>query len=159
VLGRFLDEARKSPVFSFVDSDLKFNKPEVRITLNRDKAQAMGVSASDIAQTLQASLSGQRFGYFILDGRQYEVTGQLTRDFRSRPSALGQLAVRSASGEAVRLDNLITQTERSAPPELYRYNRYVAATITGSIARGHTMGEGIAAIQAVAKATLDERFT
>jgi multidrug efflux pump len=159
VLPKFIEEARKSAVFSFVDVDLKFNKPEVRIAINRDKAQALGVTAADIAQTLQASLSGQRFGYFILDGRQYEITGQLTRDFRSRPSDLGNLSVRAASGDAVRLDNLVSLVERSSPPELYRYNRYVAATVTGSIARGHTMGEGITAMQAVAKTTLDDRFT
>jgi hydrophobe/amphiphile efflux-1 (HAE1) family protein len=159
VLPKFLDEARKDPVFSFVDSDLKFNKPEVRISISRDKAQALGVTAADIAQTLQASLSGQRFGYFILDGRQYEIVGQLTRDFRSRPGDLANLSVRSASGEAVRLDNLVTLTERSSPPELYRYNRYVAATISGSIARGRTMGEAIEAMQRVASETLDDRFT
>jgi multidrug efflux pump len=159
VLPKFIDEARKSSVFTFVDSDLKFNKPEVRLSINRDKAQTLGVSALDIAQTLQASLSGQRFGYFILNGKQYEVIGQLTRDHRSRPDALGNLSVRAASGDLVRLDNLVSSVERSSPPELYRYNRYVAATISGTLARGRTMGEGITALQTVAKATLDERFT
>lgn len=158
VLPKFLEEAGKSPVFSFVDSDLKFNKPEVRLSFNRDKAQTLGVSALDISQTLQASLSGQRFGYFILNGKQYDVIGQLTRDFRSRPSDLGQLAVRASNGDLVRLDNLVTMEERSAPPELYRYNRYAAATISGTLARGRTIGEGIAALQAIGRNTLDQRF-
>ena len=158
VLPKFLEEAGKNPVFSFVDSDLKFNKPEVRLSYNRDKAQTLGVSALDISQTLQASLSGQRFGYFILNGKQYDVIGQLTRDFRSRPSDLGQLAVRAGNGELVRLDNLVTMEEQSAPPELYRYNRYAAATISGTLARGRTIGEGIAALQAIGRNTLDQRF-
>jgi multidrug efflux pump len=159
VLPEFLEKARTLPEFTFVDSDLKFNKPEVRVRLNREKAQALGVTADDIARTLQSALSGQRFGFFILNGKQYDIIGQLTRDFRSRPADLGNLSVRSASGEAVRLDNLISLEESSSPPELYRFNRYVAATISGSLARGRTVGEGVAALRAIAKSTLDERFT
>ncbi len=160
VLPRFLDAARESNVFTFVDSDLKFSKPEVQVAIDRDKAQALGVSTLDIAQTLQAALSGQRFGYFIHDGKQYEVIGQLTRDFRSRPGDLSGLAIRTVGGEeTVRLDNLVTLTESSSPPELYRFNRYAAATVSATLAKGRTMGEGIAALEAVAQATLDERFT
>jgi hydrophobe/amphiphile efflux-1 (HAE1) family protein len=160
VIPKFLEEARKSAVFTFVDSELKFSKPEVSVTIDRDKAQALGVSASDIAQTLQASLSGQRFGYFIYNGKQYEVLAQLTRDFRSRPSDLRNIAVRSlGGGDVVRLDNLVTLTERSSPPELHRYNRYAAATISGTLARGRTMADGIAVFRGIAKETLDERFT
>lgn len=160
VIPEFLEEVKKSPVFSFVDSELKFSKPEVSVTIDRDKAQTLGVSASDIAQTLQASLSGQRFGYFILNGKQYEVLAQLTRDFRSRPGDLRNIAVRSVSGgDVVRLDNLVQIEERSSPPELHRYNRYAAATIAGTLARGHTMAEGIAVFRNVAREKLDERFT
>ena len=159
-LPRFIAAAREREVFSFVDSDLKFSKPEVRVLLDREKAQAVGISAIDIAQTLQASLSGQRFGYFIHEGKQYDVIGQLRRDFRSRPDDLGNIAVRSAAGtEMVRLDNLVSFEESSSPPELYRYNRYSAATVSGTLAPGYTLAEGIAAFRAVAAATLDERFT
>jgi multidrug efflux pump len=160
-LPKFLDEVRKSPVFTFVDSDLKFSKPEVRVRFDRDKAQALGVSALDIAQTLQTSLSGQRFGFFIYKGKQYDVIGQLTRDFRSRPTDLGNFTVRGLGGGGgmVRLDNLINFEESSSPPELYRYNRYVAATISGTLASGRTMSDGIAAYQQAAHAVLDERFT
>jgi multidrug efflux pump len=159
-LPAFLERSRQSPVFTFVDSDLKFSKPEVRVTLDRDKAQALGVSALDIAQTLQASLSGQRFGYFIYDGKQYDVIGQLTRDFRSRPGDLGNLAVRTLNGAGMaRLDNLVRFDESSAPPELYRYNRYAAATVSGTLADGHTMADGIAVFEQIARDTLDERFT
>jgi hydrophobe/amphiphile efflux-1 (HAE1) family protein len=159
-LPKFLEEARKLDLFTYVDSDLKFTKPEVQVTIERDKAQTLGVSTLDIAQTLQASLSGQRFGYFLFNGKQYDVIGQLTRDFRSRPGDLGNISVRTLSGDGmVRLDNLISFTESSAPPELYRFNRYSAATISATLATGHTVSEGIAALQEVARTTLDERFT
>jgi len=159
VLPEFLEEARKSSAFTFVESDLKFSKPEVRVQLDRDKAQTLGVTALDIAQTLQASLSGQRFGYFILHDKQYDVIGQLTRQFRSRPGDLTGIAVPAAGGDMVQLDNLVTMTESSSPPELYRYNRYSSATISGTLARGKTMGDGIEALREVAKTTLDDRFT
>jgi len=159
VLPRFLEEARKSPVFTFVDSDLKFSKPEVQVTLNRDKAQALGISTQAIAETLQSALSGQRLGYFIHEGKQYDVIGQLTRDFRSRPADLENISVRAADGTQVRLDNLISLRESSSPPELYRYNRYSAATVSGTLALGHTTAEGIAVFDAAARATLDERFS
>ncbi|HTE40542.1 MAG TPA: efflux RND transporter permease subunit, partial [Steroidobacteraceae bacterium] len=158
-LPKFMEEARKHPAFTFVDSDLKFSKPEVRVNIDRDKAQTLGVSALDIAQTLQSSLSGQRFGYFILNEKQYDVIGQLTRDFRSRPDDLANIAVRSFSGDAVRLDNLVSLSESSAPPELYRYNRYAAATVSGTLAHDKTTGEGIAAFEEIARVTLDDRFT
>jgi len=159
-LPKFLDEVRKSPVFSFVDSDLKFSKPEVRVRFDRDKAQMLGVSALDIAQTLQTSLSGQRFGFFVYKGKQYDVIGQLTRDFRSRPMDVSNLAVRTLGAAGlVRLDNLVAFEESSSPPELYRYNRHVAATISGTLASGMTMSDGIAAYEQAARAVLDERFT
>jgi len=159
-LPMFLDAARASPVFSFVDTDLTFSSPEVRVSIDREKAQALGVSTLDIAQTLQAALSGQRFGFFIYNGRQYDVIGQLTRDLRSRPDDLGNLTVRTQGGERmVRLDNLITLTESSSPPELRRFNRYAAATVSGTLAPGYSLGEGIAEFETIAGSTLDERFS
>ncbi|ATC64752.1 acriflavin resistance protein [Nibricoccus aquaticus] len=158
-LDKFLQEASKSPAFSFVDSDLKFNQPEVRISIDRDKAQSLGVSAADIASTLQAALSGQRFGYFIFNGKQYEVLGQLLREDRAKTSDLGAINVKAASGETIPLDNLITLTETSSAPQLYRYNRFVAATISGNLNNGYTLGQGNDALLAAAKATLDDRFT
>jgi multidrug efflux pump len=160
VLPDFLAAARESGVFTFIESDLSFSSPEVRVSIDRSKAQVLGVSTLDIAQTLQAGLSGPRFGYFVYNGKQYEVIGQLTRDLRSRPSDLGNLAVRTLDGaRMVSLDNMITFTETSSPPELYRYNRYAAATVSGTLAAGRTLGEGIAVFDAAAERTLDDRFT
>lgn len=159
VLDRFLERARQNPVFTFVDADLKFNRPEVRVEIQRDKAQAMGVSAADIAATLQAGLSGQRFGYFILDGKQYDVIGQLLREDRAKTADLASIQVKTSGGELVALDNLVRLVETSGPPQLYRYNRYSAATISGTLAQGRTLGDGVAALRAVADEVLDERFT
>jgi multidrug efflux pump len=160
VLPRFVAKAQESPVFTFVDSDLAFSSPEVRVSIDREKAQALGVSTRDIAQTVQAGMSGQRFGHFIHDGKQYDVIGQLTRDLRSRPDDLGNLTVRTTGGsEMVSLDNLISMAESSSPPELLRYNRYSAATVSGTLAPGRSLSEGIAALESVARETLDERFT
>src|SRR5690606_27875701 len=128
------------PVFTYLDADLKFSKPEVRVTIDRDRAQSLGVSAQDIAETLQASLSGQRFGYFLHRGKQYDVLGQVSRQFRARPNDLSMLLARSATtDELIRLDNVVTFTESSAPPELYRFNRHASATVSGTLARGRTM--------------------
>jgi multidrug efflux pump subunit AcrB len=159
VLPAFLEQARQNPVFNFVDSDLKFSKPEVQVTINREKAQTLGVSTLDIAQTLQAALGGQRISYFILNGKQYDVIGQLTRDFRSRPSDLDNISVRTTSGQLVKLNNLVTLKETSSPPELYRYNRNSVAVVSGTLAKGRTIDEGIAAFDEAAKATLDDRFS
>jgi multidrug efflux pump len=159
VLPEILEEARKSPVFSFVDADLKFSKPEVQVVINREKSQALGISTQAIAETLQSSLSGQRLGYYIFNGKQYDVIGQLTRDFRSRPDDLQNISVRAADGTQVRLDNLVSLRESSSPPELYRFNRYSAATVSGTLAGDHTIVEGIEAFQEVADKVLDERFS
>jgi multidrug efflux pump len=160
VLPTFVARAQESPAFSFVDSDLKFSSPEVRVSIDRERAQALGVSTRDIAQTVQAGMSGQRFGQFVYNGKQYDVIGQLTRDLRSRPDDLANLGVRTMDGSRmVSLDNLISLSEASAPPELLRYNRYSAATVSGTLAPGYSMSEGIAALEAIAEETLDERFT
>jgi multidrug efflux pump len=159
-LPRFVETARESPVFTFVDSDLTFSSPEIRVAIERERAQALGVSTLDIAQTLQAALSGQRFGFFVQNGTQYDVIGQLTRDLRSRPDDLSNLTVRTRDGaRLVGVDNLITLTESSAPPELYRYNRYAAATVSGTLAPGRTVAEGIEVFESASRSVLDDRFT
>ncbi len=155
----FLEEARKSSVFSVVDVDLKFNKPEVEITINREKAQALGVSVVDIARTLQAALSGQRFGYFIMNGKQYQVIGQVARENRNEPIDIRSMYVRNRSGQLVQLDNIISLEEQSSPPTLYRFNRFVSATISAGLAGNATLGDGIDEMDAIAKRVLDESFS
>ena len=156
---KFLEAARQDPTFQYVDVDLKFNKPELRVNINRDKAQSLGVSVQDISQTLQAGLSGQRYGYFIKNGKQYQIIGQVAREDRSQPLDVRLLSVKSRTGEIVQLDNVITLTESSTPPQLYRFNRYNAATFSASLAPGQTLGDGIAAMQAIADKTLDDTYS
>ncbi|NVO85682.1 efflux RND transporter permease subunit [Hymenobacter terrestris] len=155
---KFLEAARLDPTFQFVDVDLKFNKPELRVNIDRDKAQSLGVSVQDISQTLQASLSGQRYGYFIKNGKQYQIIGQVAREDRSQPLDVRLLSVKSRTGELVQLDNLIRMEESSTPPQLFRFNRYNAATFSAALAPGQTLGDGIAAMRAIADKTLDDTY-
>ncbi len=159
VLPRFLEEAQRDPAFSFVDVNLKFNKPELTIDIDRSRAQVLGLSVLDVAQTLQAALSGQRFGYFIHEGRQYEVIGQLERPYRRETIDLRQINIGTTDGEPIPLDNLIRVSETSSPPTLYRYDRYASATISAQLTDGRTLGEGIDAMDAIADRVLDETFS
>jgi len=155
----FLDEANKSKVFQMVDVNLKFNKPELNIAIDRNKAKAVGVSVNDISSTLQLALSGQRFGYFNIEGKQYQVIGQLDRKDRDEPLDLKSLHVRNSRGELIPLDNVVSMKEESSPPQLYHYNRYQAATISAGLAPGKTIGDGIAEMNRISKDVLDDSFT
>jgi multidrug efflux pump len=159
VLPAFLERAGAHPTLTSVDVNLRFSKPELRIEIDRNRARTLGVSVRDIAETLQFTLGEQRYGYFILDDEQYQVIGQLQRADRSQPSNLGEIYVRSGMGAMIPLDNLITVTEGTGPPALYRFNRYAAATVSADLAPGQTIGAGIAAMREVAREVLDERFT
>ncbi|SHM17945.1 efflux RND transporter permease subunit [Hymenobacter psychrotolerans] len=156
---KFLDAARQNPTFQFVDVNLKFNKPELRINIDREKAQSLGVSVQSISQTLQAGLSGQRYGYFIRGSKQYQIIGQVAREDRNQPLDVRLLSVKNAEGQLVQLDNVIRMTESSTPPQLYRFNRYNSATFSASLAPGRTLGDGIAAMQAIADKQLDDTFS
>lgn len=154
----FLNAARQDPTFTVADVDLKFNKPEIRINIDRQKAQDLGVSVLDVAQTLQLGLSGQRFGYFLLNGQQYQVIGQIQRADRNKPIDVRSLYVRNRNNQMVQLDNLITMVEQSTPPTLYRFNRFVSATISAGLADGKTIGDGIEAMDAIKAKVLDDSF-
>ncbi len=158
-LPKFLDEANKNPVFRIVDCNLKFNKPEIDLTIDRDKAKNLGVSVRDIAQTLQLALSGQRFSYFNMNGKQYQVMGQFTRENRNDPLDLKSIYVRNSSGALVQLDNVVKFDEQSNPPQLYHYNRYESATVSADLAQGKTIGEGIQEMKKIADKVLDDSFT
>ncbi len=155
----FLEKVRQDPTFAFEEVDLKFTKPEIRIEIDRNRARDLGVSVRDIAQTLQLSLSGQRFDFFVMEGKQYEVIGQVTRENRNEPVDLKSLTVRSANGTLVQLDNLVKVSEDSSPPQLYRFNRYKSATISASPAPGKTIADGIVAMEKIAEEVLDNTFS
>jgi hydrophobe/amphiphile efflux-1 (HAE1) family protein len=157
-LPKFLDAARKDSVFGNVDVNLKFNKPELNITVDRMKATNLGVNVLDISNTLQFAFSGRRYGYFLRNEKQYFVIGQVNRVSRSEPSDITSLYVRSNSGKLIQLDNLVRMEENSNPPTLYHFNRYKSATVSASLAPGRTLGEGIAEMQKISKKVLDETF-
>lgn len=159
ILPKFLEEANDHPAFSAVDLNLKFNKPELVIEIDRDRARSLGVSVRDVAQTLQLTLSDSRYGYFIKDSKQYQVLGQLTRQNRDEPVDLTSIFVRSNSGQLVQLDNLVRTYEQSNPPQLYRFNRYIAATVSAGLAPGYTLGDGIKAMDEIAAKLLDDSFS
>ena len=158
VLPIFMAKVYENPVFQMADVNLKFSKPEARISINRDKANVMGVNTRDIAQTLQYGLSGQRMGYFYMNGKQYEILGEINRQQRNKPVDLKSIYIRSKDGEMIQMDNLIELTEGIAPPQLYRYNRFVAATVSAGLAEGKTIGEGLDAMDAIAAEVLDDTF-
>ena len=155
----FMEELAKDQTFSTTDVNLKFNKPEIYVTIDREKAQSLGVSVLDVAQTLQMSLSGQRFGYFMMNGKQYQVMGQFDRKDRATPNNLAAMYVRSSKGELIQLSNIVELEERSSPPQLYHNNRYMSATVSAGLAPGRSMGEGIEAMERIREKVLDESFT
>ena len=157
-LPKLLEAAKESPVLTGVDTDLKFNKPEVRINVNRLKASELGVRVADVSETLQLALSNRRIGYFIKNGKQYSVIGQVERSARDNPNDLKYYYVKNNRGQLVSLDNLVDITEETTPPSIYHFNRYKSATISASPAEGFTLGDGIKAMQAVADSVLDETF-
>lgn len=155
----FMDEVGKDPIFAMSDVNLKFNKPEINLTIDREKAKNLGVSIVDIAQTLQLGLSGQRFSYFFMNGKQYQVIGQFDVADRKDPLDLSSVYVRNTKGQLIQLDNLVTAKEQSSPPQLYRNNRFIAATVSAALAPGRSIGEGIEAMDRIADKVLDDTFT
>jgi multidrug efflux pump len=158
VLPAFMAKVMDNPAFQMADVNLKFTKPELRIHINREKATSLGVSTQNIGQTLQLALSGQRFGYFFMNGKQYQILGELARSDRNKPLDLKSLYVRNNSGDMIQFDNLVTLTEETAPPQLFRYNRFVAATVTAGLTKGKTISEGLAEMDKIAEEVLDESF-
>ncbi len=158
-IPEFMNEVSQDPTFSVVDVNLKFNKPEIYVNIDREKAQSLGVSIRDIAETLQSSLSGQRFGYFMMNGKQYQIIGQFDDYDRSKPLDLVSTYVKNNTGQLIQLDNLVTLEERSSPPQLYHNNRYMSATVSAGLAPGKSISDGIEAMDRAKVKVLDSTFT
>ena len=158
VLPEFLAQVYDNPTFQMADVDLKFSSPEMRVTINRDKAGTIGVSVRDIGETLQYGLSGQRMGYFYMNGKQYEILGQINRQQRNQPANIKSIYIRSDKGEMIQLDNLVEFIEAVAPPKLYHYNRFISATISAGLAEGKTIGDGLDEMDKIAANVLDDTF-
>ncbi len=158
VLPVFLQRVHENPVFKMADADLKFNSPETRVNINRDKAGVLGASVRDVAETLQYGLSGQRMGYFYMNGKQYEIIGQINRQQRNTPSSVKSIYIRCDNGQMIQLDNFVDFIESTAPPKLYHYNRFLSATISAGLAEGKTIGDGLAEMDKIAEEVLDDTF-
>lgn len=158
VLPEFLNKVYDNPTFQMADVDLKFSSPEMQVLINRDKVGTMGVNVRDIAETLQYGLSGQRMGYFYMNGKQYEILGQINRQQRNEPAYIRSIYIRNDDGEMIQLDNLVELVESIAPPKLYHYNRFISATISAGLAEGKTIGQGLEEMDKIAAETLDETF-
>lgn len=158
VLPIFMERVYENPTFQMADVDLKFSKPEARIHINRDKANIMGVNTRDLSQTLQYGLSGQRMGYFYMNGKQYEILGEINRQQRNKPADLRAIYLRSGDGKMIQMDNFIELENSIAPPKLYRYNRFVSATVSAGLADGKTIGEGLNEMDKIAADVLDDTF-
>jgi len=156
---QFLDEVRKSPLFQGFDVNLKFNQPELLVTIDRLKANELGVSVLDVTSTLQLALSGRRFGYFIMNGKQYQVIAQVERIDRDDPLDLKAFFVRNNRGELIQLDNLVKMEESANPPTIYHFNRFKSATVSAGLAPGKTIGEGIVEMEKIADKVLDDSFS
>ncbi|MEO7983823.1 MAG: efflux RND transporter permease subunit, partial [Bacteroidota bacterium] len=159
ILPKILEEARQSKILLNADVDLKFNKPELRVSIDRLKAAQLGVSVEDISQTLQLAYSNRRLGYFTKDGKQYQVMGQVDRINRDDPGDLKGLFVRNNKEEMISLDNLVTIAESNTPPTIYHFNRYKSFTVSASLQPGYTIGDGIAEMEKIADKLLDESFS
>ena len=159
VLPEFLEEANKSPVLQGVDADLKFNKPELQVNIDRLRASELGVSVDDISQALELAYSDRRLGYFLRSGKQYQVLGQVARSDRDDPNDLSKIMIKNDRGENISLDNLVTLSEASAPPNIYHFNRYKSATISAGLAPGKTVGDGIKEMERISDQLLDVSFT
>ena len=156
LVPKFEEAASKSPVFSVVNSNLRFTKPELHIEILRDKANEEGVSVNDIAQAVQLAISDQTYGDYYKDGRQYDIIGAVGYQYRDTPENLSMLTVKNGKGELVSLDNFITYKEQSASPSLPRYNRFSAATIQAGLVPGKTIGDGVEEMRRIAKKLLKD---
>jgi multidrug efflux pump len=157
-LPEFMYRVGESPVFRQSDVNLRFTRPEMRVYIDRDKANTMGVSTANIAQMLQYSLSGQRMGYFFMNGKQYQILGEINRQQRNTPADLMDMYVRNSKGEMVQLENLVVAREDVAPPQLFRYNRFVAATVSSGLNPGYTIGDGLDEMDRISAEVLGDSF-
>src|ERR1019366_5393981 len=158
MIPKFLEEAKKDKTFSNVDVNLKFNRPELQLTVDRMKIKDLGLSTQDVIATIQSAFSGGRLAYFIQNGFQYSVIAQVERNDRNKPEDITKLYVRNNVGQNIPLSAVIQMKESTNPATLYHFNRYKAATISASLSEGYTIGDGIKAMQAISTRLLDESY-
>jgi multidrug efflux pump len=149
-----MTKVRAYPGLANADSDLKLNKPQLKVDINRDKAAQMGVGVDTIGRTLETLLGGREVTRFKQEGEQYNVVVQLDPAARATPQDLTALYVRGSDGSLTSLSNLVAVSETVAPKELNHFNRQRAAIISANIAPGYTLGEALVFMDQAARGTL-----
>ena len=153
-IQEIMAQAQKIPGVTNLDSDLKLNKPELLVEIDRNRANDLGISVRNIGTTLQVLLGGKDCATFEESGEQYNVMVQLEKEKRTLPDQLEALYLRGDGEKLIQLSNLVRTRQRTAPRELNHYNRRRAATITGSLLPGFTLGEALDKIEAIAAGVL-----
>lgn len=153
---RLMARMEKNPGLFSVDSDYKETRPQIRVSVDRDRAAALGVSLADIGRTLETMMGSRRVTTFVDDGEEYDVILQAERDDRAAPADLRNLYVRADSGQLIPLASVVTLSELAEPGSLNRFNRLRAITVSAAIAPGYTLGEAIDWIGQVAREELPQ---
>ena len=154
IVDRFLEEARKYPGVQNLQTDLRLNTPEVRVTINRDKLSDIGVGVDTVGRTLETMLGGRQVTRFKRDGEQYDVIVQVAPVDRSTPADISDTYVRARDGGMVQLSNLVEVREGVAPQSLNHFNRLRAVKVTATLAPGYAIGEALTAMNEAAKRAL-----
>ncbi|MBK7955789.1 MAG: efflux RND transporter permease subunit [Candidatus Accumulibacter sp.] len=141
--GRILDEVAKNPGFTNVDTDLKLNKPELSVIVNRDKSMDTGVQIETVGRTLETMLGGRQVTRFKREGEQYDVIVQVANADRATPSDIRDIFVRAKDGSMIPLANLLSVDETVSPRELNHFGQRRAVTITANLTPGYAMGEAL----------------
>ncbi len=141
--GKILAEVAKNPGITNIDTDLKLNKPELSVTLNRDKTSDTGVQVETVGRALETMLGGRQVTRYKQDGEQYDVIVQVADADRTRPDDIRDIYVRGRNGAMIPLANLVDVDERVSPRELNHFSQRRAVTITANLAPGYTMGEAL----------------
>ncbi|MEZ0214292.1 MAG: efflux RND transporter permease subunit [Xanthobacteraceae bacterium] len=152
--NRFLDRVREFPGLTGLDTDLKLNKPEISISLDRAKAADLGIDVNVVGRTLETLLGGRQVTRFEISGEQYDVYVQLNAQDRASPATLDTIFLRSSNGEMVQLSNLVTVRETVAPQELRRFNQLRSVTVSANLAPGVAQGEALDYLDQVAREVL-----
>lgn len=153
-VDKLLEEAEKFPGLINLDSDLRLNKPQIEVDVDRERVADTGAGVQTVGRTLETLLGGRQVTRYNQNGEQYDVIVQVAPDDRRTPGDLNDIYVRGHNGSMVQLSNLVTVHETVAPKELNRFNQFRAATITGNVAPGYSLGEGLDFLEAAAERVL-----
>jgi multidrug efflux pump len=154
VVGKLMAEVQKFPGIVALDTDLKLNKPQISVTLNRDKAASSGVNVDTVGRTLETMLGGRKVTRFKQEGQQYDVIVKIEDEQRTNPTDISQMYVRGNDNKMIELSNLIDLKETVAPRELNHFNQLRSAKITANLAPGVTLGTALNFMQDKAKEIL-----